>query len=172
MFGIKARYLLVTGIVIGGIGLVAERALRAQSPSDAKAANENAKKRIDLEGTWEVVELTRSDLGAKVLPNEDMSGVVVFQEDTFRFTTTSNGKVQTRTLASFTLDQSLNTGSIDLTYIGGPDHGQVALGIFELNGDELKICVSQGNSLNERPTDFKAETDTNRVLYVLRRLER
>jgi hypothetical protein len=38
-----------------------------------------------LEGTWDVVELTRSDLASKVFPTEDMTGIFDFKEDTLRF---------------------------------------------------------------------------------------
>jgi uncharacterized protein (TIGR03067 family) len=160
------RITLYTAIVC----LMAGGAVFALRPA-AQSANATSRvKDLDLTGTWEVVELTRGDLAGKVLPNEDMQGVVDFQDDTFRFTLTSNGKVESQSAATFTLDP---TGTqIDVTYTAGPDRGRMVLGLIEQNGDRVRICLPCQEPLLERPTVFDAETGSNRVLYVLRRLER
>jgi uncharacterized protein (TIGR03067 family) len=157
------RCVLVLCLVGGGAALI----LRQTGQSS------NAKiglKDIDLNGAWEVVELTRGDLAGKVLPNEDMQSVMDFQDDTFRFTVTSHGKVETQTTGTFTVDP---TGTqIDVTYTGGPDRGRMVLGIIESNGDKVRICLPFQEPLLDRPTVFDAESGSNRILYVLRRMER
>lgn len=165
MFRASTRNLVVAGLALVGIGLAVGWGMRAQSANGPM-------KEGDFEGTWEVIELARGDLASKVLPNEDFTGVVDFQVETFRFTMSSHGKAETRLQASFSADRSLDSGSIDLTMIGGPNHGQVVMGIFELVGDELRICLPIQPPFNERPTGFKVEYGTNRELYVLRRLEK
>jgi len=170
MLATLTRGLLLAGLGIGGAGLMMEGGTLAQTP--AKAWYQNVAKSDDLEGTWEVIELTRGDLAAKVLPNEDMNGQVDFEDDTFRFTISFNGKIESSLNATFVHDPSQLPGTIDLTYLSGPDRGRVALGIYELNGDELRICVPLNDSLADRPTEMNAENGSNRMLYVLRRLER
>jgi uncharacterized protein (TIGR03067 family) len=154
---------LMLGLVAGGA------ALTLRQPAQSSNANTGAKD-LDLTGAWEVVELTRGDLAGKVLPNEDLQGVVDFQDDTFRFTLTSQGKVESQSVATFTLDP---TGTqIDVTYTAGPDRGKMALGIIEQARDRVRICLPCQEPLLDRPADFNAEVGSNRILYVLRRLER
>jgi uncharacterized protein (TIGR03067 family) len=165
MFRASTRHLSIAVLALVGIGLAVLWGTRAQS------ANGSMKK-VDFEGSWEVVELVRGDSASKVLPSEDFTGMVDFQEDTIRFTMSSHGKVDTRRMASFSADLSLDSGSIDLTMIGGPNNGQVVMGIFELVGDELRICLPIQPPFNERPTGFKVENGTSRESFVLRRLEK
>ena len=46
------------------------------------------------------------------------------------------------------------------------------LAIYELTGDELKICVSSPRSAGKRPTGFAAEEKSGRGLIVLKRQKR
>jgi uncharacterized protein (TIGR03067 family) len=154
---------LLLGLVVGGAALI------LRQPAQSSNANTGVKD-LDLNGAWEVVELTRGDQAGKVLPNEDQHGVVDFQDDAFRFTLTSQGKVESQSVATFTLD---STGTqVDVTYTAGPDRGKSALGIIEQNGDRVRICLPCQEPLLDRPAVFDAEVGSNRILYVLRRLER
>jgi uncharacterized protein (TIGR03067 family) len=122
-----------------------------------------------VEGTWEVVEYVRGDSAYKVLPNEDMTGTVTIDGDRFRFTIESLGQVDQRLSATADIDYAKST--MDLTFTNGPNRGQTATGIFELNGDELRICFPISDSFGDRPTEFAAAPGSNFGLFVLRRLE-
>jgi uncharacterized protein (TIGR03067 family) len=53
---------------------------------------------------------------------------------------------------SYKLDESASPRRIDITLTEGPDKGRKKLGIYELKGDTLRICV--GPLGGERPKDF------------------
>jgi uncharacterized protein (TIGR03067 family) len=59
---------------------------------------------------------------------------------------------------------------LDLTYRSDPHKGQVALLIYELEGDTLKICLPAPGA--ERPTEFASRPGTETSLLVLRRAKR
>src|SRR5262245_47374983 len=87
-----------------------------------------AKTESALEGRWEVTELTRGDVATKILPEEDMTGVVLFDRDRFRFQIESFGYVDHRSSATFELDTSRSPNRIDLTFTAGPNAGKTAKG--------------------------------------------
>jgi len=125
--------------------------------------------RDEFTGTWEVVELVRGDLAAKVLPEEDMAGIVEIDGDHFRFIKTSLGQELDRVEAKVTVDYSRSPGWIELTFVSGPDRGRTAAGIFELNGDEAQLCFPIRPPFDDRPTEFTAGQGSNRILFTLRR---
>ena len=43
------------------------------------------------------------------------------------------------------------------------------LGIYEVNGDELKICLRHGLSAGGRPSEFSSKPDTSLILIVFKR---
>jgi uncharacterized protein (TIGR03067 family) len=62
---------------------------------------------------------------------------------------------------SFTLN--LSTGSRDV-------HARLELpGIYEIEGDTLKLCWDVGRATGRRPTGFKTETGTEHLALVLKR---
>jgi uncharacterized protein (TIGR03067 family) len=59
---------------------------------------------------------------------------------------------------TFKLDPSKSPKQIDMTTQSGPDKGQVRLGIYEIDGNKLKIHFKQGpEALKERPKDFSGD---------------
>jgi uncharacterized protein (TIGR03067 family) len=54
--------------------------------------------------------------------------------------------------------------------VQGGKKGKIMLGIFERDGDDFKLCIdTTGDS---RPKDFSAGTDSNRRLFVCKRIPR
>jgi uncharacterized protein (TIGR03067 family) len=62
--------------------------------------------------------------------------------------------------AQFTLDTSKDPNAIDYVNLHGGNKGKSQLGIFELSGKELKICISAPGK--PRPADFSSKRGDGR----------
>jgi uncharacterized protein (TIGR03067 family) len=155
---------VIAVLVAGGTFVAANRQTVVQPLAGPTARADDA-----LDGRWEVVELTRGDVAGKILPNEDVTGVVVFAGDRFRFTLESFQFSDPQASASFTLDTSQTPKQVDLMFTAGPDAGKSAKGVYELAGDTLKICVPAAAPFDDRPTDFTVPEGSTRMLFVLRK---
>jgi uncharacterized protein (TIGR03067 family) len=145
--------LLVAAFAIQGLNGCAR--VRAQPPNDPT-------------GRWEVVNYVRGDRAKPVLPDEDVQGTVQIRDGMFRFTISSGGREEARLLAKIYLDPA--EGAIDLVETDEPDKGGMTSGIYELNGDEMRICLPTAEPFLERPTVISAEPGSHRELLILRRM--
>ena len=68
---------------------------------------------------------------------------------------------------TFVIDVELVPATIDITFVEGPEAGNTALGIFELEGDRLTICLGLVGS--DRPKAFKIQKGSGHALERLRR---
>jgi uncharacterized protein (TIGR03067 family) len=108
-----------------------------------------------LAGKWTVVSVTD---GGKEKPTED--GVLTFGKDKATYKTTNRTADLT-----FKLDPSKKPKWIDLTN----EEGETSLGIYELDGDTLTICIKDEGD-GKRPDKFVSEAGTpNDLLFVLKR---
>ena len=90
-----------------------------------------------LQGTWNVVSLEVE--GSKMSPAAfDGSKIVVAGS---RFTTIAMGAEYGGTLR---VDASTTPRSLDLVFTSGPEKGNTSLGIYELDGDTWRICLTIG----------------------------
>ena len=55
------------------------------------------------------------------------------------------------------LDPAKSPRAIDITGTKGPDEGKTFLAIYELKGDELKVCYDLSGK--SRPAEFAAKAD-------------
>ena len=69
---------------------------------------------------------------------------------------------------TFTLDPDKKPRQIDFKIGKGLDRGKDQFGIYELDGDTLKICVAAPGT-EVRPTDFETGPESQTVLVVMRR---
>jgi uncharacterized protein (TIGR03067 family) len=69
---------------------------------------------------------------------------------------------------TYKLDPTKTPKSIDCLLSEGPYKGLVVAGIYELNGDTLKICWSAWGVL-EHPIEFSATPGSQRALVILKR---
>jgi uncharacterized protein (TIGR03067 family) len=168
MFGTRlhalARVFVIAVFAAGGLFAAANRHSVAQPLAAPTARADDA-----LDGRWEVVELTRGDVAGKILPSEDVTGIIVFTGDRFRFTLESFQFSDPQASATVTLDASQTPKQMDLTFTAGPDAGKTAKGVYELAGDTLKICVPAAAPFDDRPTDFTVPEGSTRMLFVLRK---
>ena len=70
--------------------------------------------------------------------------------------------------AKYKVDATKTPKTIDLEVSEGPFKGRTLKGVYEFKGDELTINVALEG--DERPTDFKCEKGSNRLLQKFQRL--
>jgi uncharacterized protein (TIGR03067 family) len=139
---------LLLGIVVLGIVLV--------GGSDVVAQDDKA-----LEGTWIIVS---AQMQGKEVPAKEIED----REATF-----ADGKMTarkgTKTLNVFRYKANATTKprSIDLDGIEGDEKGKKWLAIYEINGDEMKLCISVDGK--DRPTEFRTQEGKNLVLLAFKR---
>jgi uncharacterized protein (TIGR03067 family) len=81
-----------------------------------------------------------------------------------RFTSTGMGAVYEGTIE---VDATTIPKAFNLNFIAGPERGNTNFGIYELDGDNWRICLNtRGTS---RPRTFVAEPETGIALEVLKR---
>jgi uncharacterized protein (TIGR03067 family) len=82
-----------------------------------------------------------------------------------QFTTTKSGKVVEE--ATMTTDPSKQPKTIDLTFTQGEAKGQTLLGIYEIDGDSLRIGLSGPGMA--RPTEIANRVGLPQDVWELRR---
>lgn len=123
------------------------------------AATGSEEKEASLDGMWSVISMTDRE---QDLPKSMTQGVrFVF----FGNKLTMHVVDKVIAESEFAVDPTKKPPTIRMTYGDKP-----TLGIYQLDGDDLKICLS--GSVDERPTKFTSELDSaNRTLIILKRGE-
>ena len=128
-----------------------------QSPDGEDAAKTELKK---LEGVWQI---TSGKQDGKSIDSIKRDKVTVSRDD---FTVHHDGKVEFT--VTIKLDPNKKPITVDLRITSEKHKGKTALGIYELNGDDLKLCIS-GAGATSRPTDFSANPGSDFLTMVLKR---
>ena len=154
---IAAVVLLTLGLLGTGVSMATQEAPAASAaPQSGKAKPGQAKTDQDrIQGVW----IPRSlEKGGRPAPKEILTSTKMkFAGD--KLIADSRGK---REEITFTLRPKRKPKEIDLL-VGG----RMVPGIYELRGDELKLCLNDPGQ--ERPTEFKTAADSQQGLLVLRR---
>ena len=129
---------------------------------DDKADVEKELKKFQGTWTFESVEA-----GGKEVPADLFKGMTVtFEGD--RYTVKKGDEVIQ--VGTQKLDPSKSPKTIDVTMIEGPNKGAVMLGIYEIDGDTLKVCFDpQGK---KRPTEFKTAPGSENFVNIHKRVKR
>jgi uncharacterized protein (TIGR03067 family) len=124
-------------------------------PAAAPAADDKA----DIQGKWT----------AKVGPNEDVPIVVEFKDKAILVTVMADDNQEIKFEGEYKLDDAKNPKQIDLVNFTSPEGERTEdnLGIYELKGDELRICT--GGPGQARPTEFLPHEEGGRGTVTLRR---
>ena len=129
------------------------------------AAGDGNKEHLDmeyakLEGTWQVVSL---EVDGMMIPKETIknSKLIIKSKE---FTMKENIATYKGT---FSIDPSKKPKTIDIKFTEGPEKGNTSLGIYEIDGDDLKLCLSV--TAKERPTEFTAKPKSGHGFEVLKR---
>jgi uncharacterized protein (TIGR03067 family) len=140
----------------GVLFLIAASLLAADAPkADAD--------RDTIQGTWKIV--AEVENGKETPPARNEKVRIRFTADKM---IVSEGDEKHE--AAYKLDPERIPSAIDVTPDGGPNKGKKALGIYQLSGDTLTICLTLAKD-KDRPSDFTAKADSGRVLFTLERIK-
>ena len=130
--------------------------------ADDKADLEKEVKKFQGAWTFESVEA-----GGKELPAGELKGLVLTFEGDKHTVKKGNEVIQVGTQK---LDPSRSPKAIDVTLTEGVNKGAVMLGIYEINGDTLKVCFDAEGK--KRPTQFKSAPGSETFVNVHKRLKK
>jgi uncharacterized protein (TIGR03067 family) len=113
-----------------------------------------------LRGTWKIIAL---EVEGRELSKEMFAGATITL-DGDNFSTTSMGATFS---GKVSCDDSSHPSTIDIAFSEGPHAGKKSLGIYELHGDEWKLCL--GFAGYDRPHQFAAAAGSGHALELLNR---
>ena len=129
----------------------------------AADAKDNAvKKDMDaLQGKWQLVSLERDGKSADV-PKD---AVRVVKGDTYTVTPRPGVTIE----GTFKIDPTAKPKAVDITQTSGENKGKTSLGIYEIDGDTLKMCWAPPGK--DRPTEFKSAEGSGILLAVQKKVK-
>ena len=172
-FKIAIALLLAVGLVGGGLATYRMTAADRQAakigpeaptvPAPARLNKEQPPKKSDVEklqGTWNIATL---EMDGMKMPDNAVTGArIVLQGN--NFTSISMGATYKGT---FKVDATKMPRTIDMTFTDGPEKGNTSLGIYELDGDHWKICLTVTGT--ERPKEFATKAGGGHAFETLKR---
>src|SRR5262245_18600300 len=118
-----------------------------------------------LKGNWQAVEILTLD-GKAVSADEVKAVKLTFAgADRMIFIAARSTDKQEY---SVKMDASKEPKAIDLKALDGESKGDVLLGIYQLDGDTLKLCVASEPKI-DRPSRFTSEVGSKNFLYTFKR---
>jgi uncharacterized protein (TIGR03067 family) len=128
--------------------------------ADDKANLEQEVKKF--QGTWTI---ESSETGGHALSADSLKDLVLtFEGDKH---TVKNGD-EVIQVGTQKLDPSKSPKNIDVTLTDGPSKGALMLGIYEFDGDTLKVCFDPLGK--KRPTEFKSSPGSENFVNVHKRV--
>ena len=134
----------------------------ASSVADDKADLEKEAKKF--QGAWT---FESSEAGGKQLPAGELKGLILTFEGDKHTVKKGDVLIQAGTQK---LDPSKSPKAIDVTMTEGLNKGAVMLGIYEINGDTLRVCFDIEGK--KRPAQFKSAPDTATFVNVHQRVQK
>jgi len=141
---------------------------RAKTKPTAKRKADAAKKVVgrtratEFEGEWKMVSVVMNGVAM------DDSAVQWMRRVTTGDETTVLAGPQVMLKVKFTSDASRSPKTMDYVITAGPNKGKTQLGIYELNGDLLTVCMSAPGS--PRATKFESVPGDGATFTVWKRL--
>lgn len=119
---------------------------------------DGSKELKSLQGRWRLV---AGEIGGrKMTAKEIKKSKLVFRGDHYTVRRGDGPKVT----GSLVVDSTKDPKTIDITDADGPNKGKTLLGIYALDGDELKECFAAPGEA--RPTKFGTQTGTAQFFHV------
>jgi uncharacterized protein (TIGR03067 family) len=136
----------------------------------AALGGQDIEKDLDkLQGTWVLMAMEKNGNAAPEFVLGKLT--VTFKGDTMAMDgplLTVKGKEAVKPEFTIKLDPSKKPKAIDATPLNGKFEGKTVLGIYQLEGDELKMCLpKQGDK--ERPSDFKSPEGSDLAFMTFKR---
>src|SRR5262245_44078642 len=118
-----------------------------------------------LQGTWVVQGIVYNGLVIEQKEIVDGDIVLVIAGDKL----TSNRPGKEGLESTFKLDATKTPKTIDTVALGGRHKGKTVPGIYQLDGDTLKLCAPVDPEGAKRPTEFAAPQKSGLTLMTLKR---
>jgi uncharacterized protein (TIGR03067 family) len=122
--------------------------LLALTAAHADPASAKKPDKEDIQGAWTAVSINSS---GEEVPKEQLDKMQLVLRFTDAKYTMENAAAEVKKQGGVKLDDGKTPKEIDLTPADGPG----VSGIYELDGDTLKICTKSGSHMAERPTEIK-----------------
>ena len=113
-----------------------------------------------LQGTWSIRSLA---IDGQEMPSAIFANAAIVVKGE-RFTSTGMGAEYAGTLE---LDASANPRQLNMRFDAGPEKGNANLCIYEIAGDDWKLCVATRGPV--RPSSFETTPGSGIALEVLQR---
>jgi uncharacterized protein (TIGR03067 family) len=128
-------------------------------------AGDGKKDRERLQGTWKLVKLFAK---GEAVPAKLLEGTtLVIKGETMITVVVKNGK-EKKLKGTYKLDPSRKPREIDIVADEGPNKGTKELGIYELDGDTLRVALNR----DKRPTDFTTGEKSMTGVYTFQRIKK
>jgi uncharacterized protein (TIGR03067 family) len=155
-----------TGMRISLVALFCAVGIAAFGGSGTLADDQvDLKKEVSkFQGTWT---FESSETGGKELPAGELKGLILTFEGDKHTVKKGDDVIQAGIQK---LDPSKSPKAIDVTVTEGVNKGAVMLGIYEINGDTLRVCFDAAGK--KRPTQFKSAPGSQTFVNVHKRLKK
>jgi uncharacterized protein (TIGR03067 family) len=114
----------------------------------------------EMDGTWKPAS---AELAGKPWPKQVLDSMKLILKDDQYTVEIGDNKDE----GTVKLDPSKSPKTMDITGTNGPNKGKTFLVIYELKGDELRVCYDLSGK--SRPTEFATKPDTMLFLVTYRR---
>ena len=132
--------------------------MAGDKPDPAKAD------RVKMQGVWTMEESLRD--GEDAIPEEDRKALRLTIKDDKR---TIKVRDEVVSEATYTLDPATKPKGITVKVSAGPLKDKELPGIYELDGDKLRICLNLTGK--DRPKEFKSEPGSGTLLQVFKKVK-
>lgn len=123
-----------------------------------------AKEKEAIKGTWKVV---KQVIDGRKASEEEVKDVVVIRDGEVKVTIRRGEQLLFEAIGKVT-DRSKNPRLFESTQTSeGPNNGKVSLGIYELDGDTMKVCTVPPGL--DRP-EFASKPGSRHVFVVTKRV--
>ena len=119
----------------------------------------------DLQGKWKLIEVEKAGESHKVKPKT----TEFFQLEFKGNKVTSIFDMSPSIKGTYKTDPAKKPRTIDFMPSTSDDKGKTLLGIYEVKGGKLKLCVAEPE-VKKRPTKFESKSD-HVIVYVLERVK-